>query len=253
MLERFRHRSYELENIDKGTYTPEEYEGSLVELRRVNKFLGDKSVLRRTLLREIERLGLESFSALDIGAGSGYLLRLIAKWARQTGRQAKLLGVEINERSAHAIMEESADFPEINSVQADGLVLPFRDDCFDYAISSLTLHHFDDDGVVKILREMTRVAAREIFVIDLHRHPIAYLFYTTVGHIILHNRLLREDGALSILRSFKPDELKRLAKQAGLGNITVKRRFPYRLVLRAERKTLDAGIAHDWIGQQRAA
>ena len=72
MFDRFRQRSYELENIDKGTYTPEEYEGSLVELRRVNKFLGDASVLHRTLLREIERAGFKRFSVLDIGAGMGF-------------------------------------------------------------------------------------------------------------------------------------------------------------------------------------
>lgn len=234
MLEKFRHRSYELENIDKGTYTPEEYEGSLVELRRVNRFLGDKSALRRTLLGEIERLGLKSFSVVDLGAGSGYLLRVIAKWARQTGRQAKLLGVEINERSALAILEESAEFPEISSVQADGFTLPFSDNCFDFAISSLALHHFDDEGAVEVLREMGRVAARGIFVIDLHRNPLAYFLYSTVGHIILHNRLLREDGALSILKSFKPDEMEELGRKAGLANVTVEKHFPSRLVLRAK-------------------
>ena len=233
MFDRFRQRSYELENIDKGTYTPEEYEGSLVELRRVNKFLGDASVLRRTLLREIERVGLKTFSVLDIGAGSGYLLKVIANWARLKRRHAELFGIEINERSAHAILEESTEFPEISSVQTDGLALPFSDNCFDYAISSLTLHHFDDDGVIRMLREMSRVAARGIFIIDLHRHPIAYLFYTTIGHIILHNRLLREDGALSILRSFRPHELLELAKRAGLENAKVERHFPYRLVLSA--------------------
>jgi len=36
MFEKFRQRNYELENIDKGTYTREEYEGCLVELRLVN-------------------------------------------------------------------------------------------------------------------------------------------------------------------------------------------------------------------------
>ena len=50
MFHRFRHRSYELEHLDKGDYTPEEYEGCLVELRRVNRFLGDARALRRSLL-----------------------------------------------------------------------------------------------------------------------------------------------------------------------------------------------------------
>lgn len=233
MLERFRHRSYELENIDKGTYTPEEYEGCIVELRRVNEWLGDSRALRNTLLKEIERQGLQSFSILDIGAGSGELLRVAAQWARETDRAASLVGLELNERSARAILDESAEFLEISSVQASGLVLPFPDRSVDYVISSLTLHHFDDEGAVGILREMGRVAARGVFVIDLHRNPMAYFFYTTVGHLILHNRLLREDGALSILKSFKLHELERLGHDAGLANVTVEKHFPSRLVLRA--------------------
>src|SRR5882672_12482869 len=84
MFERFRQRSYELENIDKGTYTPEEYEGCIVELQRVNEWLGDSKALRGSLLKEIERQGLRSFSILDVGAGSGELLRVVSKWARET-------------------------------------------------------------------------------------------------------------------------------------------------------------------------
>jgi ubiquinone/menaquinone biosynthesis C-methylase UbiE len=235
MFEKFRRRSYELENIDKGTYTPAEYEGCIVELQRVNKWLGDAKALRGTLLKEIERQGLRSFSILDVGAGSGELLRVAAHWARDTGRSASLVGLELNQRSAQAILEESADFPEISSVQASGLTLPFPDASVDYVISSLTLHHFDDDGAVSLLREMGRVARRGTFVIDLHRNPMAYFFYTTLGHIILHNRLLREDGALSILKSFTPDELEKVGQQAGLKNVTVEKHFPSRLVLIARK------------------
>ncbi len=233
MFERFRQRSYELENIDKGTYTPEEYEGCIVELQRVNEWLGDAKALRGSLLKEIESQGLRSFSVLDVGAGSGELLRVAARWARETNRGAALVGLELNERSARAVRDESAEFPEISSVQASGTKLPFPDHSVDYVISSLTLHHFDDDGAVGILREMGRVARRGIFVIDLHRNPTAYFFYTTLGRLILHNRLLREDGALSILKSFKPHELEKLGHEAGLRDVTVEKHFPSRLVLSA--------------------
>ena len=64
MLEKFRHRSHELENIDKGSYTPEEYEGCLVELRRVNEWLGDANVLHETFFREVEREECKLFPCL---------------------------------------------------------------------------------------------------------------------------------------------------------------------------------------------
>ncbi len=233
MFERFLKRSLEPENLDKGTYTPEEYEGCLVELRRINEWLGDAKALRDSLLREIARLDLRSFSVLDVGAGSGELLRVAAGWARETNRKASLVGLELNERSARAILDESGDFQEISSVRGDGFRLPFNDDSFDFAIQSLTLHHFDDAGAVKILKEMARVAARGIFVIDLHRDPGAYFFYTTVGRLFLHNRLIREDGALSILKSWKVEELKEIGRKAGLSDIKVEGHFPARLILNA--------------------
>ena len=233
MLERFRQRSYQLEHLDKGDYTREEYEGCIVELQKINEWLGDASALRDSLLKEIARAELKSFSVLDVGAGSGELLRVAAKWARETNRKASFVGLELNARSAKSIIEESREFPEISSAQADGFAIPFSHDAFDYVIQSLTLHHFDDEGAVRILREMDRVAKRGLFVIDLHRNAIAYFLYTTVGHLVLHNRLIREDGALSIRRSFKPAELEEIGRKAGLERVKVEKHFPSRLVLSA--------------------
>ncbi|MEP6570856.1 MAG: methyltransferase domain-containing protein [Acidobacteriota bacterium] len=231
MFNQFRQRSLELEHLDKGDFTPEEYEGCMVELQRVNRWLGDVSALRDSLLTEIEKLNLSHFSVLDVGAGSGELLRVIAEWARKTGRKARLTGVELNARSARAIGERASKFPEIAAIRGDAFRLPFADKQFDYAVCSLFTHHFKNEAVVGILKELGRVSTRGIFVIDLHRHPIAYLFYTTIGRLFLHNRLIREDGALSILRSFTPDELLDLGRCAGLANLKVERHFPYRVVL----------------------
>jgi ubiquinone/menaquinone biosynthesis C-methylase UbiE len=185
-------------------------------------------------LKEIEALKLEEFSLLDVGAGSGELLRVTARWAQESKRKTFLVGLEFNERSARAIAEESQDLKEIMAVRADALSLPFSDGTFDYAMCSLFTHHFPEAEIVTILKEMRRVARRGVWVIDLHRHPVAYCFYTTVGRLFLHNRLIREDGALSILRSFKPGELARLGTAAGFADVQVKRHFPYRLVMRGK-------------------
>jgi SAM-dependent methyltransferase len=232
----FSQRSYELEHLDKGDYTPEEYEGCLVELRRINEWLGDARALRVSLVPEIERAGLREFSLLDVGAGSGELLRVAARVARGRGWRARFVGLELNARSARAILEESRDFAEIGAVGGDAFHLPFAEDAFDYVVCSLFTHHFRDEAVVEILREFKRVARRRLFVIDLHRHAVAYFLYTTVGRLFLHNRLVREDGALSIRRGFRVAELRRLAERAQLARIEVRRRFPFRLVLSAGKK-----------------
>jgi ubiquinone/menaquinone biosynthesis C-methylase UbiE len=172
---------------------------------------------------------------LDVGAGSGELLRVVAGWAQETKRSALLVGLELNARSARAIIEESAEFSSLYAVRGDALRLPFADNRFDYAICSLFTHHFKDEQVVAILKELSRVARRRIFVIDLHRHALAYYLYMTVGHIFLHNRLIREDGTLSILRGFLPQELKRLGARAQLAKVSVERRFPFRLVFSASK------------------
>ncbi len=231
MKKDFQKRSYRLERIDTGDYTAEEYDRFLREIRLVNRFAGDSRALKNSLLKEIERENLGEFSVLDVGAGSGELLRVIAKSARKQKRKANLFGLELHPRSARAILEESRDFAEIKSISGDGLNLPFAENSFDYAICSLFTHHFTDENVIKILRELARVARRKIFVIDLHRHQTAHFLYQIFCAGFRISPLVREDGSLSILRAFVPPELENLAEKANLKNIEVKRHAPFRLVL----------------------
>jgi ubiquinone/menaquinone biosynthesis C-methylase UbiE len=231
----FSRRSYELERIDTGDYTPEEYEHCLSDLRRVNRWLGDAGALRRSILPLIGRDGAREFSLLDVGAGSGELLREAARWARAANLKARPVGLELNARSARSILEESRGLPEISAVRGDALRLPFAEGAFDYVMCSLFTHHFLDEGVTALLAEMWRVARRRVFVIDLHRRRAAYLLYTTAARVFLRSGLVREDGALSILRGFSAEELRRLAARAGLSKVEVRRRLPYRLVLSAEK------------------
>ncbi len=58
MFARFSERSNELEHLDIGDYTPEEYEGCIVELQRVNQWLGDARALRLSLLADIAQADL---------------------------------------------------------------------------------------------------------------------------------------------------------------------------------------------------
>lgn len=227
----FQTRSLKLERIDTGDYSAQEYDVCLSELRFINRWIGDTWALRKTLLREIEQKDLHEFSVLDVGAGSGELLREIAKFARKSNRKANLVGLELNEISANSIVSESKEFNEISAIRGNALQLPFADNSFDYTICSLFTHHFTDENIVQILREFNRVSRLGFFVIDLHRHPIAYGLYKSFCVAFRISRLVREDGSLSVLRGFKLNELSELAKIANLKNTSIERYFPFRLVL----------------------
>lgn len=230
----FQTRNLQPERIDTGDYTSEEYNVCLSELRFINRWIGDTWALRKTLLQEITEKNLQEFSVLDVGAGSGELLREIANFAQKTKRKVKLLGLELNEMSADSIVSESENFTEISAIRGNALSLPFDDKSFDYTICSLFTHHFTDENIVEILKEFSRVSRRGIFVIDLHRHPIAYGLYKSFCVAFRISRLVREDGSLSVLRGFKPNELNDLAEKANLENVSVERHFPFRLVLRGK-------------------
>ena len=234
-------RSDKLERIDTGAYTPEEYERFLREIRLVNRFAGDNRALRKSLLHQIEKADLQNFSVLDVGAGSGELLRAIAKFTGKQNRTARLCGLELNARSARAITEESKSCQvKIEAVRGDAFRLPFADDTFDYAICSLFTHHFSDENVTKILREMSRVSRRRIYAIDLHRHAGASFFYKIFCAAFRISPLVREDGSLSILRSFTPDELETLGRAANFERFSVQRYFPFRLVFEGEKTVAES-------------
>ncbi|MBA2378082.1 MAG: methyltransferase domain-containing protein [Blastocatellia bacterium] len=221
----FKERSRELERIDTGDYTPEEYAVFLREIAFINKYLGDRRALKRSLFRAVEDACVREFSVLDVGSGSGEMLRFTADFARRTGRRARLVGLDLNEMSAAMTARASSGFEEISSVRGDAFRLPFADGAFDYAISSLFFHHLTDEQIPAAFAEMKRVSRRGVFVIDLHRHPAAYALYKLFCFAFRISPLVRHDGALSILKGFTPQEL------VDFGG--VERSFPFRLVIKA--------------------
>ncbi len=228
----FKTRATKPERIDVGDHTEAEYERFLKEIRFINERLGDRSALEATLLADIELRDLTSFSVLDVGAGSGALLSVIAEFAHRTRRTAKLVGLDLNELSIREIAAEAKAHEAIFPIRGDALSLPFADSSFDYAICSLFTHHLSDRQVEFVLRQMARVARCGILVIDLERNIKAWLLYQLFCAAYRISPLVRQDGSLSIRKGFRVDELREFGKAAGLLNLTVDEHAPYRVVLR---------------------
>lgn len=223
MFERFKTRSRELERIDTGDYTADEYRRWQKEMRFIHGIFGEVRALQKTLYRDLMNDGSRYSSILDIGAGEGNLLRKVTQWP--DAKISLAVGVELGQTAAKAIRENSAV-----AVRADGLALPFVDKSFDRVFCTLLLHHMSDDAAVLLLKEMARVAAKRIYVIDLNRDAAAFYTYRFLGRFLLQKFTL-EDGALSIRRSFSPAELLDLAKRAGLDDVTLEHSRFNRLIL----------------------
>jgi ubiquinone/menaquinone biosynthesis C-methylase UbiE len=118
----------------------------------------------------------------------------------------------------------------IQPVKCSGLRLPFDDHSIDYAICTLLLHHLSDEDAVELIGEMCRVSRRSFFVVDLNRHPVGYYGFRVISPL-LFQPFTREDGALSILRSFTAKEMVDLAKKAGVSQVKVEHSRANRLVL----------------------
>ncbi len=228
----FRKRATKPERIDTGDYTPEEYATFLREIRFINQRLGDRNALEKTLLVEVTSQDLKEFSVLDVGAGTGELLGIIAKFAAVQGRTAQLVGLDINELSVKEIAVEAARHPEIAPVRGDAFQLPFADKAFDYSICSLFTHHLADEQIPFVLKEMSRVARCGIIVIDLERSVTAWLLYQLFCLVYRMSPLVRQDGSLSIRKGFRPEEFQERFTEAGLRIEKIERTMPFRIVVR---------------------
>jgi hypothetical protein len=66
---------------------------------------------------------------------------------------------------------------------------------------------------------------------DLHRHRLAHFGYPVLARALGVHPIVRQDGTLSIARSFRADDWRHILRNAGVseGQAKVKRYFPFRL------------------------
>ena len=155
-------------------------------------------------------------------------MRAIARWARRRGIEADLVGVDLNEKSVRAAQAATPPGFAIDYRAGDYLD---QQGPFDFVISSQVTHHMTDDQLMTFLRYMEAEARMGWLVCDLHRHGFAHWGFPILARLMLVHRIVREDGQLSIARSFRPADWQELLAEAGIppGAARIVRRFPFRL------------------------
>ncbi len=220
-----------VELLDRPGNCSEEIRGSLRDLERLNRHFGGV----RTVLLHLGRMVCERaqtpLTILDIATGAADIPRAICHWARERNLAVTVEAVDWNDKVLAAATEWSEGHPEIRLRQAEAPPLPYPDQSFDYVISSLFFHHLSEAQGIFLLREMGRVARRGLIVNDLRRSRLARLLTAITTRVLSTNRLTRHDGPISILRGFRPDELLRMAAEAGLEKVGLSLHPWFRIVL----------------------
>ena len=213
------------EVLDAGVGSDAEVAQSLADLRRINRFLGGRCVLRKLLGEQVRRTGLRAFSLLDVATGSGDLPAAVRRWYPQ----ARVTALELHLRHLRL-----AETPQVGLVCGDAFRAPFATRSFDFVAVSLFLHHLPDVEVPDLLHELARLARRALLINDLDRHWVPFYFLRWTAPLFARSRITRFDGPASVQRAFGPGELERAAGAAGFRHFCARWHMPFRRSLVVE-------------------
>lgn len=220
-------RSTEVEMMDDFEIGGESLTRSLDQLAVINFLLGGNTVaingLKKLLKHQSKK---EIYKIIDLGCGNGEMLRIIAEYGRKNGIPFHLTGIDANENTVNYAKASSVDYPEIDFKQSNVLDANFDMEPCDIVLATLFLHHFTEEEIVGLLKKLISKAKIGILVNDLHRHKMAYFLFK-IFCLPISNKMIVNDGLISILKGFKSEDLEKMSDQ-----LKVARRIKWRWAFR---------------------
>ena len=214
----FEKRSYQPELMDDLELANDALRKNLDELEVINKYLGGNSVVIGALEKlRIKKLihHQKNIRIADLGCGGGDTLREIAKWAKKRKLNVELIGIDANsfmldyasekakQQDLHIVFKKIDIFSEI-----------FEQESYDISICSLFCHHFTNEELLHIFKQVQKNTRMAFIINDLHRHWFAYYSIKYITKILNGSHLVQHDAPLSVLRAFKRKELENLLDSA---------------------------------------
>lgn len=202
-------RSTQPERMDTDCADFEDYSRCLRDLSRVNVVTFTHRPMLAWLARQTRDLA--EFSVLDIACGHGDALRRI----RRRFPRARLTGIDLNPWAKRAADAATDPADKIDFINGDAFAYK-ADRPFDFIITSQFTHHLTDEQVVHFLVWLRGHAGRGWFIGDLQRHAFPYYGFPLLARVMLWHRFIREDGQISIARSFIRAEWEGYLREAGI-------------------------------------
>jgi SAM-dependent methyltransferase len=205
----------EPELMDRPQPVSAELASDLRNLRQLNRFFGSHSLVAHFLRRWI--LPGAKLRILDLATGSGDIPRLVVDHARKVGASVTVDAIDQQSSTLEIARGLSANYPEIEFIEGDAL--SFGEDApYDIVLSSLALHHFEEDDAVRLLARCRELSSKFVLVADLQRGMLATIGVYLLTALIFRDPMTRTDGRLSAARAFSFLEFRSLAERAGWRN-----------------------------------
>ncbi|MGB5237230.1 MAG: methyltransferase domain-containing protein [Flavobacteriaceae bacterium] len=227
----FDQRIDEEEIMDQATLEPESLAGAYRDINRSNELLGGYAATFKALRHQMDTIGQSGpIRILDMGCGDGGMLRYLAKRFKKLNLDVEYLGLDLNTDAISLARENSKDFPEIKYNVADIMEYQTEAGLFDYVLCTLTLHHFSDEDIPRVISVCQNCCKRAVIINDLQRSQIAYYLFKFFSAIFIGSAVARNDGLVSIRKAFRKVELFEISKRFPNWEHSIKWNWAYRYV-----------------------
>ena len=226
----FKSRSHQSEIMDEPGIPDKLLHKNLGELDIMNRYIGGHAISLDGIKRLMTNRQKE-YHIVDLGCGSGDVLRFIARWARTHQYRVKLTGVDINADAINYLYIQSKEYPEITGIVSD--YIDYIENCeqIDIVHCGLFCHHLDDMKLMRLFNFLKTCSSKGVVINDLQRNPVAYYSVWFLTRLLNGTTLAKHDGPVSVLRAFKRSELEWLIQNAGLSDFSIQWKWAFRYLV----------------------
>lgn len=202
---------------------------ALDKIAKINQLLGGNQLTLHGVQKLLNSISITNeITIVDVGCGNGDMLRTLAEYGLKNNFNFRLIGIDANEFTINHAKKLSENYRNIEYQCEDIFSPSFSEMKYDIILCTLTLHHFEDKEIIKIMSIFNTNSNIGIVINDLHRSAIAYRLFQVLCFVFQLNTMSREDGLVSILRGFKKKELIYYSKELNLKKYTINWKWAFR-------------------------
>ncbi|MEJ5963185.1 methyltransferase domain-containing protein [Pedobacter immunditicola] len=222
------YRSEAPELMDNFALEGETLRDALDKIAFINQLLGGNKVTLQGVKTLLTATTRKDIKILDVGCGNGDMLRTLAKYAKKKGLSFHLYGIDANKFTIRHAENLSQHYPNISYICADIFNEMAEGHQYDIILCTLTLHHFKNEDILKLLTSFAKQSRLGFVINDLHRSALAYHLFKIICFIFRLNSMSREDGLISILRGFKREDFLLFSNLLHFHNYQLKWKWAFR-------------------------